>query len=69
MCKLSVEGSSWVEVSSWECDQDGFRDFPDVSEEIFKHIRGNFKNDKIEIFYLCGAGKKYIQVTRYQKII
>jgi hypothetical protein len=45
-------------VSSWEAEQDGFRDFPNVVSEIYYYLKDNLPNAKLEVMYLCGAGRK-----------
>jgi hypothetical protein len=53
-----VGESKWLSTSSWECEQSGFVDFPEVSMDLLRRIRTRFQPltyGPIRVYYVCGA--------------
>jgi len=56
MTQLAVESSEWVEVDTWEAQQETYQTTIAVLDRINYALNGkDQKGDRIEVFLLCGA--------------
>eukprot|EP01113_Clastostelium_recurvatum_P017857 TRINITY_DN2106_c0_g1_i4.p1 TRINITY_DN2106_c0_g1~~TRINITY_DN2106_c0_g1_i4.p1 ORF type:complete len:289 (+),score=55.78 TRINITY_DN2106_c0_g1_i4:57-869(+) len=55
MCRMACQGESWLGVSTWECHQQGFVDFPSVTRNHRKFFDEKFPEHHIRVIYICGA--------------
>ena len=54
MAQLATKDSSWIEVATWESQQEGYwPDFPEVIDDLYQHVSQLHSN--IFVFYVCGS--------------
>eukprot|EP01112_Ceratiomyxa_fruticulosa_P002410 TRINITY_DN1252_c0_g1_i2.p1 TRINITY_DN1252_c0_g1~~TRINITY_DN1252_c0_g1_i2.p1 ORF type:complete len:196 (-),score=41.95 TRINITY_DN1252_c0_g1_i2:117-704(-) len=55
MCEIVCEKEGWLDVSTWECAQDDFEDFPEVIMHHKIVLSSNFPEFPFELYYVCGS--------------
>eukprot|EP01112_Ceratiomyxa_fruticulosa_P003567 TRINITY_DN1388_c0_g1_i4.p1 TRINITY_DN1388_c0_g1~~TRINITY_DN1388_c0_g1_i4.p1 ORF type:complete len:244 (+),score=20.03 TRINITY_DN1388_c0_g1_i4:126-857(+) len=55
MCQLVCAQEDWLDVSTWECAQPGFTNFPSVVRFHGSVLASHFPDINIELYYVCGA--------------
>lgn len=62
MCELLVRDSSWLSLSSWEAQQNGFIDFPSVAVHHAQVLARKFAGENVQLMFLAGAdlASKYV---------
>ncbi len=65
MCRLLTHSSDWISLSSWEIEQGGFVDFPQVTTYHASYLRKQFPDKNLEVMYVCGSGngQHYILIS------
>ena len=54
MAQLATKDSSWIEVATWESQQEGdWPDFPEVIDDLYERLSQLHSN--IFVFYVCGS--------------
>eukprot|EP00475_Leptophrys_vorax_P031954 TRINITY_DN4880_c0_g1_i3.p1 TRINITY_DN4880_c0_g1~~TRINITY_DN4880_c0_g1_i3.p1 ORF type:complete len:215 (-),score=47.36 TRINITY_DN4880_c0_g1_i3:10-654(-) len=57
MIKLALKGAPWIEVDSWEAEQDSFVDFPEVTAHLQSKMDDFAEKCQVDlrVFYVCGT--------------